>query len=190
MTGRTHDLAAFTALIGVTILNPPETLSLATGIVALGANMLGALAPDIDQTSAEFWNKIRFGRLLSRYIAPLFGKHRYLSHSIVGIVLFGILVKLLLNALVGILIVDMNIVWWSFMIGFLSHLITDSLTRDGVPWFFPLPFKIGFPPFRFLRFKTGGFIEKAIIFPGFAILAGWLVWENYGLVRTLLSNLK
>lgn len=190
MTGRTHDLAAFTALIGVTILNPPEMLTLATGIVALGANMLGGLAPDIDQTSAEFWNKIRFGRLLSRYIAPLFGKHRYLSHSFVGIALFGLLLKFLLNTLDSVLIVDMNIVWWSFMIGFLSHLITDSFTRDGVPWFFPLSLKIGFPPFRFLRFKTGSIIEKALIFPGLALLSGWLVWDNYGMLRGLLSNLK
>lgn len=190
MTGRTHDLAAFTALLAITIVNPPDKLSLATGIVALGANMLGALAPDIDQTSAEFWNKIRFGRLLSRYIAPLFGKHRYLSHSFVGIILFGILVKLLLGALDGILIVDMNIVWWSFMIGFVSHLVTDSLTRDGVPWFFPFPFKIGFPPVRILRFKTGGFIEKGLIFPGLALLSGWLVWDNYGLLRSLLQSLK
>lgn len=190
MTGRTHDLAAFTALLGATIIAPPEKLTLATTIVALGANMLGALAPDIDQTSAEFWNKIRFGRLLSRYVAPLFGKHRYLSHSIVGIFLFGLLTKLVLNFLDGVLIVDMNIVWWSFMIGFLSHLVTDSLTKDGVPWLFPLPFKFGFPPVRFLRIKTGGFIEKGLLFPGFVILSGWLVWDNYSLLRSLLSHLK
>jgi len=29
---------------------------------------------------------------------------------------------------------------------------------------------LGFPPFKFLRIKTGGFIEKAIVFPGLIVL--------------------
>jgi len=190
MTGRTHDLAAFAALLTVCVFNPPEKISLATAIVALGSNMLGGLAPDVDQTSAEFWNKIRFGRILSRYIAPLFGKHRYLSHSIVGVLLFGIILKLLLGWLGGILLVDMNVVWWSFIIGFVSHLVMDSITKEGVPWFFPIPLRIGFPPVRILRIKTGGFLEKAIIFPGLVVGIGWVVWDKYDLLRSILTSLK
>jgi len=183
MTGRTHDLAAFAALLTICVINPPEKISLATAIVALGSNMLGGLAADV-------WNKIRFGRLLSRYIAPLFGKHRYLSHSIVGVLLFGILTKLLLGWLSGILLVDMNVVWWSFIIGFVSHLVMDSITKEGVPWFFPIPLRIGFPPVRILRIKTGGFLEKAIIFPGLVAGIGWVVWDKYDLLRSILTSLK
>lgn len=190
MTGRTHDLAAFAALAVCAVFTPPEKLTLATGIVALGANMLGGLAPDIDQTSAEFWRKIRFGKIISQYIAPLFGKHRYVSHSIVGIALFGLLVKFLLSWLGTVLLVDMDVVWWSFMIGFGSHLVMDSLTKEGVPWLFPLPKRFGFPPVRFLRITTGGFLEKGIVFPALVFGIGWLVWRNYETLRHILTSLK
>ncbi len=56
MTGRTHDLAAFTALTLVIAQGNTPQMSLATAIVAFSANMLGGLAPDIDQPTAKFWN--------------------------------------------------------------------------------------------------------------------------------------
>jgi len=87
-------------------------------------------------------------------------------------------------------LVDMNVVWWSFIIGFVSHLVMDSITKEGVPWFFPIPLRIGFPPVRILRIKTGGFLEKAIIFPGLVVGIGWVVWDKYDLLRSILTSLK
>lgn len=52
MTGRTHDLAAFTALTIAIATTPIPHMSLATAIVAFSANMIGGLAPDIDQPTA------------------------------------------------------------------------------------------------------------------------------------------
>jgi uncharacterized metal-binding protein len=54
MTARTHDLAAITALGAVILLEPLRTISLATALVALLANQLGGIAPDIDQPTAPF----------------------------------------------------------------------------------------------------------------------------------------
>lgn len=52
MTGRTHDLAAFTALGIVVLANPPGAITLSTAILAVFFNLVGGIAPDIDQPTA------------------------------------------------------------------------------------------------------------------------------------------
>ncbi len=180
MTGRTHDLAAFTVLGYTVATQPIPPMTLATGLVALSANFLGALAPDIDQSTASFWDKFRGGNVLSRLLSPLLGGHRFISHSILGIVLFGFLLDLFLSWLKTYLLVDMEIVWWAFMIGFVSHLIMDTFTKDGVPWLFPIPIRFGFPPLKALRMKTGGFLEKTFVFPGLILLNFYIFYLYYG----------
>jgi hypothetical protein len=54
MTARTHDLAAITALGVVVLAQPPRTVTLATAIVAVFANLIGGIAPDVDQPTAPF----------------------------------------------------------------------------------------------------------------------------------------
>lgn len=189
MTGRTHDLAAFTTLSYVIATQPlPEHISLATGIVAISANFIGGLAPDIDQSTATLWGRLRGGSVWGRIFAPLFGGHRFISHSLIGIALFGIGSKLILQAMSSVLIVDMDIVWWAFMIGFVSHLLMDTITRDGVPWLFPIPIRFGFPPLRFLRLKTGGLLEKSFIFPSLILINIWIYYRYYDRFLEILRN--
>lgn len=188
MTGRTHDLAAFTALNIVVATQPLGQITLPTVLVAFGANMLGGLAPDLDQPTAKIWNGIRGGGVLGKLISPLLGGHRFISHSILGIFLFGFLLDFVLNKLSGVLIVDMVPVWWAFMIGYFSHLVIDTLTQDGVPWFFPIPIRLGFPPLRFLRIKTGGILEKSFIFPGLLILNGYIIYTYSSKYLEFLKN--
>lgn len=188
MTGRTHDLAAFTALNIAFILYPTSTLTLGTAATAIGANMIGGLLPDIDNATADIWDKVRGGNVLAKFIRPLIGKHRMITHSILGMAIIGYVLKAIL-ALVGtVLLVDMNIVWWATMLGAFSHLATDSITRDGVPWLFPVPIRYGFPPFRALRMKTGGFWEKVVVFPGLIALNGYLIYTNYSTYLLLLRG--
>ncbi len=189
MTGRTHDLAAFTALSYVVATQPIPHISLATGLVAFTANMLGGLAPDIDQSSAKFWGQLRGGSFFGRLIAPLLGGHRYISHSLLGVVLFGIVTSKILELIGGTLLVDMRVVWWAFMIGFVSHLVTDTFTKDGVPWFFPIPIRFGLPPFRFSRITTGGVIEKALIFPGLIALNIYIYYHHYNQVLRFVKSM-
>ena len=66
------------------------------------------------------------------------------------------------------------------MLGFVSHLFTDMFTRDGIPLFFPLSYKIGIPPLRSLRLKTGGLAEKSFIFPGLLLINTFIIYTNYG----------
>lgn len=189
MTGRTHDLAAFTALSYVVATQPIPQISLATGLVAVTANMLGGLAPDIDQSTAKFWGYIRGGSFFGRLITPLLGGHRYISHSILGVVVFGFAMDRLLKFISTTLIVNMDVVWWAFMIGFISHLVMDTFTKEGVPWFFPIPLRIGIPPLKFLRIKTGGIIEKTLIFPGLILLNLYIYYNYYHKVLDFLRNL-
>lgn len=180
MTGRTHDLAAITTLTIYLATQSIPTLSLATVLTAIGANLVGGVAPDIDQPTAGLWHKIPAGSIIGRIIGPLLGNHRMISHSLVGFALFGWLMGKLLAYVHTFLLVDINIVWWAFMLGFGSHLVMDTITKEGVPWLFPIPFRFGIPPLKFLRIQTGGFIEKLIIFPGLIVGNGYLIYSNYG----------
>ncbi len=180
MLGRTHDLAAFTVIILAAIYFPPALpLSLATILVAMLAAMIGGLVPDIDDPSSDFWDVIPIGEILGKVFKPLAGKHRNISHSLIGVVLVILISKLLLLIIKPYLLVDLDIVWIAFMLGFSSHLLIDSFTSQGILLFWPLPFKFGIPPFKFMRIKTGGIMETVIIFPSLVILNIYLVVKNY-----------
>ena len=188
MTGRTHDLAAFTALSYIVLTNPLPQMSLATALVAFSANMVGGLAPDIDQPTADLWHRLRGGRIYAKIFTPFFGGHRTISHSLIGIFIFGFIAKEALRLASSVLIVNMDIVWTSFMIGYISHLIMDTFTKEGVPWFFPIPIRLGIPPFSFLRIKTSGLVEKSFIFPGLLLINAYLYYTNYQQVLIFLHE--
>lgn len=189
MTGRTHDLAAFTSLNLVAAHQSTLEISLATLLVAIGANLIGGLSPDLDESTSKIWHEIPAGGIIGRVVAPFLGGHRFLSHSLIGVVLFGLASKYLLNLASTVLLVDMNIVWQAFMIGVISHLVMDTFTKEGAPWLLPIPIRFGIPPFRFLRIKTGGLIETLFIFPGLIILNCLIFYKNYSLYLSFLHRL-
>lgn len=188
MTGRTHDLAAFTALTYIVVTQPLQEMTLATAIVAFSSNMVGGLAPDIDQPTGALWNRVRGGRIVSRFITPILGGHRHISHSILGILLFGFVVRRFLEVSSSVFLVDMDIVWWAFMIGFVSHLVMDTLNREGVPWLLPIPIRFGIPPLRFLRLKTGDLLEKSFVFPGLLMLNIYMYFTYHSKFLDFLRN--
>ena len=188
MMGRTHDLATFTALTYVVATQAPQPVSLATGITALLMGLVGGLTPDIDQPTADLWRKFPAGSVIGRIFYPFLGGHRNISHSIVGVLFFAWLSKFLFTRIGTVVLVDMNIVWYSFMIGYITHLITDSFTQEGVPWLFPIPFKFGIPPLRFLRIKTASFMEKSVIFPGLLFTNAYLYYRYYEKFLDIIRN--
>ena len=95
---RTHDLAAITALVIVVVLvSPLQGLHLSTILVALLANQLGGIAPDIDQPTAPFWRTVSFGRIFGPFATRLLGGHRFITHSLLGLFVIGFLVNWLLD---------------------------------------------------------------------------------------------
>lgn len=154
-------------------------MTLSTAFVAFSANMIGGLAPDIDQPTAALWRRIRAGSIIGRIIHPLLGGHRYISHSIIGVFLFGYVLSIILSHLGKVLLVDMDVVWWAFMLGFISHLIMDIFTKEGIPILFPLPVNFGLPPVRFMRIKTAGVVEKSFVFPMLLFVNIYLIYTHY-----------
>ncbi len=189
MTGRTHDLAAFTTLTYILTTQPIPVMTLATALVALGSNMIGGITPDLDEPTAKLWNQLPAGSILGRIVHPLLGGHRMISHSLLGLIIIGYGAKFLLAKIGSVVLVDMNLVWWAFMLGYLSHLVTDTITREGVPWLFPIPIRFGIPPFKFMRITTGGMVEKAAIFPGLIALNVYLFYHNYGTFVNFVTHL-
>jgi inner membrane protein len=138
------------------------------------ANQVGGIFPDIDQPTAPLWRNLPIGRHFGRLFSILTSGHRALTHSILGVVITGFLLNAVLHFFQPVMTnVDIGLVWWSFMIGVVSHLIMDSFTREGVPWLLPIPIKFGFPPIKMLRIVTGKKIEKFIILP---LLVSFNVW--------------
>ncbi len=189
MIARTHDVAAITLLAAIVLAQPLRTVTLSTAIIAVVANQIGGIAPDIDQPTAPFWRNLPVGGIFGRLIGRTLGGHRFISHSILGLALFGFLVNLFLNFLQPIMPnVDIDLVWWAFMIGMVSHLVMDSFTKEGVPWLLPIPWKFGFPPLRQLRITTGKKAEHFIVLPLLIVTAIWLFAHNYVEISTFVDQ--
>ncbi len=189
MIARTHDLAAITALGVIFLDRPVHTITLATAIIAVLANLIGGITPDIDQPTAPFWRNLPIGKYFGRVFDKLLGGHRFLTHSLIGLVLFGFAAHWLLVFLHPIMTnVNIDLVWWAFMIGMISHLVMDTFTREGVPWLLPIPLKFGIPPLRRLRVTTGHWVEKFVIFPGLLVFNGLLYFANYDKLLVILHR--
>lgn len=179
MTGRTHDLAAFTVLIAVVSLHQPTALSLSTLLTSVLANQIGGVLPDIDQPTAPLWRNLPIGGIFGKIFGRLSGGHRFITHSLLGVILFGFGFRALLVFLGPLLgHINTGFVWWAFMIGMASHLVMDSFTKEGIPLLLPIPWHFGFPPLKSLRITTGKWVEQFIIFPGLFILCGYLFVSN------------
>jgi inner membrane protein len=171
VTARTHDLAAVTALGIIYLASSRPAMTLSTAIVAVFANLIGGITPDIDQPTAPFWRNLPVGKYFGRIFDMLAGGHRFLTHSLLGLAIFGFLAHLLLLFLGPIMgSVDIGLVWWAFMIGMASHLVMDTLTKEGVPWLLPIPVKFGFPPLKAWRITTGKWVETWVVFPLLLVL--------------------
>jgi inner membrane protein len=189
MTARTHDLAAVTALGIVYLSSSQPAMTLSTLIVAVFANLIGGITPDIDQPTAPFWRNLPVGKYFGRMFDMLAGGHRFLTHSLLGLALFGFLAHLLLLFLKPIMgSVDTSLVWWAFMIGMLSHLVMDTLTKEGVPWLLSIPVKFGFPPLKAWRITTGKWVEAWLVFPLLLAVNLWLYLHDHAQVVDILHH--
>lgn len=189
MTARTHDLAAFASLITLAVHYPPPALNLATLFSALIACVVGSLIPDMDQDSNRLWDLLPGGDFLGKIFKKIFLGHRSISHSLLGIFLYYQFFSWLLPKFLNSLFINPQIILSSLMIGLISHLLTDSLTEEGIPLFFPFSFKTGFPPIHSWRIKTGGWFEKLIIFPGIVVYLIFFIRLYSGQIITILKQL-
>jgi inner membrane protein len=164
MVARTHSLFAFTCLVGVAYYTGTKDISTSTIVACMFFNTIGALLPDIDQASNRLWDLLPAGESIGKALG-VFMKHRGISHSFVGIFLADKFSYWLITNLFNENFVDVRLVYWSLMTGFISHIVADSLTEEGVPLLYPLKMNFGLPPIRSWRIKTGGWFENLVVVP-------------------------
>lgn len=178
MKGKTHVMLGIAA--GVTAISD---YSLEKGIIFISSTVLGALLPDIDHPKSKLNQKLLFmkNRIFKFifYITLSFGciyfgislnsrllkilsitlaftglsHHRGFTHSLLGLLLFSMVVK--------ILAIRYNLieVYKGFTIGYISHIVADFLTKGGIELFYPCSIKISSP----FTIKSGGGEEELIL---------------------------
>lgn len=180
MTARTHDAFAFASLVTVAAYYPPESLNLLTLFAAIVGNNIGALIPDMDSAGNRLWDLLPAGNFLGRIFKRIFYKHRTLSHSLLGFFLTYQILAWALPKFLNPSFIDPTIVLLAIMIGFLSHLLADSLTKEGLPLLFPIRINFGIPPIASLRITTGKWVERYLIFPCVWIYLILFIYYNQG----------
>lgn len=155
--------------------------TVALKVIYYGFAVLGALAPDIDNARSTIGKRAGF---VSKGIQHLAG-HRTLFHSLLGLALVGMIVWLGQYALglelyrLGLhrtgeylgagagpginLHTGPGVAFVGLLTGYFLHLVADSLTIGGVPWLYPNPVRLGFPPDRNMRFRSGSRMEPVVV---------------------------
>lgn len=178
MTARTHNAFAISTLATAAAFFPPKDLNVLTLVGCVIAADIGALFPDMDQAGNSLWNLLPAKHGLSKVLRRIFYKHRTLTHSVVGMYLVYVFLTWLLPKLLNPIFVNPKLILTAFMLGYVSHLLADSLTEEGLPLLFPIDLNIGFPPIKKWRIKTGKWFEKFVIYPGVWIYLLWFINNN------------
>jgi membrane-bound metal-dependent hydrolase YbcI (DUF457 family) len=171
MRGHTHIIFGLTTLAAANQIQPFIQPHPAGGVpagaaICAGAAILGALAPDIDAEDSTIKRELGLAGTLTSFGLSLVGvKHRGLTHYAITTVLVMV-AAYLLGARLG----------WpdaglAFGLGYLSHFLTDGMTKYGVP-LWPGR-KVHLLP-RPLRIRTGSFAETLVALAGTMVLV-WLL---------------
>lgn len=113
----------------------------------LGAAVVGSVAPDIDHPKSVI-GKIFF--FISWPLA-IIGGHRTITHSILGTAIFALIV-LAVQSKTGL---SLMMPW---LVGYVSHLALDFLTKEGIQILFPYP-----KFFSLHLIQTGGIAELTYV---------------------------
>lgn len=175
MVGKTHLVIGLATLAGAEaatgLVQPHPVKDIPVGpFLCIIAVIVGALVPDIDAEESQIKYEMGEAGLAFSYWLQSFGvEHRGLTH-------YG-LTALVLTTISGLL------GWWlgypdvglAFGLGYLSHILADSLTLAGTPLLWPLQKEQNFHllPAAF-RVRTGGPVEP-LIFVAVTILLVFLL---------------
>lgn len=189
MTARTHNAVAFASLITAAAYYNPQPLNILTLVVGIIGVDIGALIPDMDTSGNYLWGLLPQGHKLGELLKNIFYKHRTITHSLLGFFLTYEFFKWILPKVFNSNFIDPGIIFACIMIGFVSHLVADSFTEEGIPLFFPLKITFGIPPIKKVRIKTGHWFENFVVFPAIWIYLIWFVNINREILLSILRNL-
>ncbi len=173
MTAPTHTSFGILSLLSIgAMMGRPATLP------AVAMVTIGALLPDIDTAQSTI------GRMLfplSRWLERRLG-HRGAVHSLCALLVLGVTTVPLARV---------NRFWWfALLVGYFSHLLLDTLNKEGVPLFYPSPVRAVMPKARRWRIAVGSKAEIVLmtVFSAFALLL--LPLNRAGLFPSLHALLK
>lgn len=171
MTGKTHRIIGLVAGGGYFLATTSAIYQPATLGAIIVASYLGSLIPDADDAGADIWSTLPLGHTVGKVADP-FLKHRNISHSLVGIIIYTIILMLLLRSMPsywGIVTMPVAI---SSAIAYASHLLADAFTVEGIPFLWPWKRMLGIPPKPLdgIRIVTGKWFENLVIFPAINIV--------------------
>ena len=151
-------------LVGLYVnLQMSNTSIISTGVF-LGGAVVGSIFPDIDHKNSYIGKK---AKTISKAINKFAG-HRKLFHApLMYLLLYSISIGMINDKL---LLVGIK----GLFLGVLSHLLLDSFTIGGLPWFYPLSKK----KFSLGSVKTNSKVED--------ILCGVLTCTNVVIVLDIL----
>lgn len=137
MNYKTHRVGGL--CIGYLALNVMYTPDFSISKLVLSSTFLvgsyiGSIIPDIDHPNSYISRKLKITSKITTSIC----EHRGFIHSPLSWLLFSILIlylKLFLNGILCILYAQFSM---GLSIGYLSHLILDSLTIGGTPMLYPI----------------------------------------------------
>ncbi|HLC98571.1 MAG TPA: metal-dependent hydrolase [Candidatus Nanoarchaeia archaeon] len=133
MMFRTHIAVGF--LIGLFLL---QILNPVNQILFIFLMLLGAALPDIDHPESKIGSKIK--------VVGFLFEHRGFFHSLFAVLLlYLLLLHYIDSASVGVYI-------FAITAGYLSHVVTDSITKEGIMPFHPIS-----------KFRVSGFIKTGRI---------------------------
>lgn len=190
MNGKTHLIIAL--LIVLILYNYLSYFfSIEIMLICMGFCLLGSLLPDIDHHNgiirkpyiillflifigySSYKDGFRAQHVTSLICLAILltysfkSRHRTFTHSILALVLYFLcLFKISMPGAIYL------------FIGYTSHLLSDSLTKNGIPFFYPIIKK----SFGIKAVKTGAVFEKIILVVGTILsvyLAVRLLVENY-----------
>lgn len=140
----THLIFAF--LFGILSMNYVHPANQVLFIVLV---VFGGTLPDVDSSSSKLGSKVK--------VVSWFFKHRGFFHSLFVLPFISLILYFIGFSNFAIPII----------IGYVSHLIADSMTKEGIMFLYPLS-KAKIKGF----IRTGGFLEK-IIFIILVVLSGY-----------------
>lgn len=132
MRGTTHKIGGISA--GLITLSLVGNFSIETVLIATTAGIVGSLVPDIDEPNSIVGKKVK---LLSRPVKAIFG-HRGIIHTPIFLLGLAYLLSFLRAYIPGEYEWMFNLAFWCFIAGYVSHLLLDMFTPQGIMLFFPL----------------------------------------------------
>lgn len=187
MTGKTHRIIGLIAGGSCFLATARPEYQPATLGAVIVASYFGSLIPDADDAGADIWHTLPFGHTVGKISDPIL-KHRNLSHSILGIAIYSLVLFLILQTVPSYWNILIFPVLISSTVAYASHLLADSFTVQGIPMLWPWRRNFGIPPkpFHGVRIQTGEWFENLVIFPIINLALIIIVYSNWQTIKSLI----